>query len=374
MKIPKTVQLNYGDSPGNRNLIDAINGNMRAIVSYLRHLNIPVPDSAGVYETLQVGDTKQLTPISATPSDATITYTSSDTAIATVNSGGLVTAVAAGEVTITITGAKSGSVDGTVDIDFVIIPSTQVKLEIPATILELFLANNMDTIVDKYGINPAFVRMYPNKCWNSGFEGFNPVNLKPHYWSAGVVSPVATFNGNFSLKLTNGQACQQEQVAGVGMADPAWWSEFSPYTRVAFKAKGGPVTVSVHKLSDNSTLTLTDENGTIGTSITYASASDWSVGHRTFRVDTSVTPGKIYVKFTAGGTVYIDDVDITPDFTGKWPMLYQDGPKSLGVGAVSFNPVTGGVVLIHPVGVIPVVIFNNAYDVPVGKSTFTLVS
>jgi len=235
------------------------------------------------------------------------------------------------------------------------------------------VASNAETPVDSYGINPFFIRCYPNKCWNSGFEGFNATTLKPDYWSVGAVSPDATFNGSYSLKLTDGQVCQQEQVAGVGMADPAWWAEFTPYTRVAFKAKGDPVTVSVHKLSDDSALILTDESGNIGTSITYPSASDWVVGHRTFQVNTSGTPGKIYVKFSAGGTVYIDDVDIAPDFTGKWPMLYQDGPKSIGVGAVSFNPVTGEVVLSNVIGILPVVILEDIYESPVGQETFSLV-
>jgi len=131
MKIPKTVQLTYGDSPGNRNLINAINGNIRNIVNYLLHLDI----TARTRETLRVGETKQLA-ITATPADAALTYVSSNAAIATVSSGGLVTAIAVGEVTITTTGAKSGLTSGTMTIDFIVISNTQVKLEVSEMVVE----------------------------------------------------------------------------------------------------------------------------------------------------------------------------------------------------------------------------------------------
>lgn len=133
MKIPKTVQLTYGDSPGNRNLINVINGNIRSIVNYLLHLDIPIPDSTGVYETLRVDETKQLE-ITTTPTDATLSYASSDTAIATVSSGGLVTAVAEGQAEITITGAKSGLTSGTAVVVFKVIPADMVKVETTTTV------------------------------------------------------------------------------------------------------------------------------------------------------------------------------------------------------------------------------------------------
>lgn len=199
-----------------------------------------------------------------------------------------------------------------------------------------------EAMFDKYGINPFYIRRYPNKCWNSSFEGFDKDTKKPHFWSGGVSDSAAAYDGTYSLKLTNGEASQQEEVDGVGMADPAWWVAITPYTRVSFKQKAGPITVSVHRKSDNQALTLTDENGNTGSSITYASVLDWATGHRTFKVNTSSSPGKIYIKFVAGGDVYIDAVDIGPDFTGKWPPYYADGPKSIGAEQVAFDPAEGG--------------------------------
>lgn len=60
--------------------------------------------------TITVGATQQLTPTvaPANATDKTVTYKSSAEAIATVNASGLVTAVAEGEATITVT-TKSGA-------------------------------------------------------------------------------------------------------------------------------------------------------------------------------------------------------------------------------------------------------------------------
>ncbi|HKI75421.1 MAG TPA: Ig-like domain-containing protein [Pseudomonadales bacterium] len=86
-------------------------------------VNTPAPTVATVTlspsaVTLTAGNTQQLTATAkdasnATISGATFTYASSDTTVATVDSSGLVTAVAAGTATIT---ATSGGVDGTATI------------------------------------------------------------------------------------------------------------------------------------------------------------------------------------------------------------------------------------------------------------------
>ena len=61
-------------------------------------------------KTLEVGETQQLS-ISYTPSDATnkkVSYSSNNTGVATVNDSGLVTAVSAGNATITVTSQDGG--------------------------------------------------------------------------------------------------------------------------------------------------------------------------------------------------------------------------------------------------------------------------
>ncbi|KOP38747.1 hypothetical protein AKO67_08785 [Flavobacterium sp. VMW] len=82
--------------------------------------------------TLLVGATQQLTP-TVNPSNATnkaVTYSSSNTAVATVNSSGLVTAVAAGSATITVTtqdGAKTATCAVTVNASNIAVTSVSLS-------------------------------------------------------------------------------------------------------------------------------------------------------------------------------------------------------------------------------------------------------
>lgn len=55
--------------------------------------------------------------------------------------------------------------------------------------------------------------------------------------------------------------------------------------------------------------------------------SDYSIS---FDADSHPTCTQLAIKYTNRGadTVYIDNVMLTPDYTGKWPQMYKDGPKS----------------------------------------------
>lgn len=87
--------------------------------------------------TLEIGETAQLT-ATITPADATgeITYESSDTAVATVDENGLVTAVAAGTATITAKFAdKSATIDITVNAASV--PATGIEVSAEKTSIKV---------------------------------------------------------------------------------------------------------------------------------------------------------------------------------------------------------------------------------------------
>jgi uncharacterized protein YjdB len=95
---------------GNDNLygkLSSRNDELLRLKSYIQSLGIPVSDVAvdPATASLGVGATQQLTAI-VYPSDAddkSVTWLSSDESVATVNSSGLVTGVAAGSATITCT-------------------------------------------------------------------------------------------------------------------------------------------------------------------------------------------------------------------------------------------------------------------------------
>lgn len=82
--------------------------------------------------TLLVGATQQLTPTvaPATATNKTVTYSSGNTAVATVNTSGLITAVAAGSATITVTtqdGAKTATCAVTVNATNVAVTSVSLS-------------------------------------------------------------------------------------------------------------------------------------------------------------------------------------------------------------------------------------------------------
>lgn len=221
------------------------------------------------------------------------------------------------------------------NLDSINIDSTNIIIKSPET---------GDTIFDHYGVNPMWLKYYPNKCWNSSFEGFDETTKRPKYWSGGVSDNAATYDNTYAMKLTPGQSSQQIEEDGEGLADPAWWNHIN--TRISFKQKHGAVRVSVHRYSDNVALTLINEKGNRSTYIDYLYAVDWPAGYRTFAVENQPGTGKIYLKFTnidSTNSVYIDAVQIEPDFTGKWPSFYTHGPRSIGKTELSFETrVAGG--------------------------------
>lgn len=189
------------------------------------------------------------------------------------------------------------------------------------------------SIIDAYGIDPRFFDYFKNLVYNSSFEVFDGSGV-PLYWEGdGVSDGNSNFHGSYSLKLTAGQYMIQTDG---GAINPDWYDR--DITRVSFHRKLGQVKIQVYDETNDTYYTLTDEAGNTGSYITTAAVSNWQGS----RVSVSFDPDEaghtnctsVKIKFTnvhGSQACYIDAVMVAPDFTGKWPQLYKDGPKSVGV-------------------------------------------
>jgi hypothetical protein len=199
---------------------------------------------------------------------------------------------------------------------------------------------NVLDILDRRGLNPAFIKWFKNMCWNSSFELFDPVELVPTYWNGGASTANSNFYGTYSMKLDVGESSAQTDEARV---NPQWYATFvdadgnsCTKTRVSFHKKGGAVKLEVFDELDNA-FTITNTDKETGTYLTYAANSNWeSESYSVSLVHGANT--SIRVKFTntdGADAAYIDAVIIEPDYTGKHPSSYTDGPFSYGSGLVA---------------------------------------
>jgi hypothetical protein len=200
---------------------------------------------------------------------------------------------------------------------------------------------NQETALDEWGVNPDFVKRFPNKILNSGFEYYKPGAAPterypgtPLFWEgAGVCTTWANWEGDISLELGAGGYVEQgmfnaENHAG---ADPAWWQ--SVQTRVSFRQKGAAVRVWVKRVSDGVAYTLIDNSGETpvsGTYLDYGAAPNWEDGFRTFYLQPSPGDGRVKLCFQNMGAteVWLDATQMEPDFTGLWPSFYTPGPRN----------------------------------------------
>ena len=103
--------VSYDDYQRNwKKLLDSYNENFRILEYFLRHLpstDISIVDIeiAGEKDLKYVGETYQLL-VSVSPTDAALTYASSDDSVFTVSETGLITATGVGSATVTVTGTK----------------------------------------------------------------------------------------------------------------------------------------------------------------------------------------------------------------------------------------------------------------------------
>lgn len=86
--------------------------------------------------SMKKGETKQLT-LTLNQSDASVTYSSGSTGVATVSPSGLVTAVGNGTAVITVAAAKSGLSDGTAEVQVTVTDMSTNKVQVsvsPSTV------------------------------------------------------------------------------------------------------------------------------------------------------------------------------------------------------------------------------------------------
>ena len=193
------------------------------------------------------------------------------------------------------------------------------------------------TIVDSYGIDPIYLDYFKNMVYNSSFELLDDSG-DPLYWEGtGTATQDSNFKGSSSLALDPSEYMIQTTSA---IINPEWYEE--EQTRVSFHRKLGSVKIEVYDVTNDSYFTLTDEDGNTGLSITTPATTNWQDS----RYSVSFVPNEsghetcvaYKLKFTnehISETSYIDCVMVAPDFTGKWPQLYKDGPKSLNITEIS---------------------------------------
>lgn len=210
------------------------------------------------------------------------------------------------------------------------------------------VGSNEEVAIDQFGINPKFVKNFPNKCWNSGFENYDPVTNVPLYWEGATISPNAVWEGDVSAEIPPSGVLIQSPIGGEGLAHPEWWGYQT--TRISFRYKWGGVRVEVLRADTLENIPLVYEyteeveetlpDGTKQTKIVekeelrdfleYPFVENWDGGLVNFRFSPPVGP-RIKLKITNlsdTSSAYVDAVQIEPDFTGKWPSIYTAGPKS----------------------------------------------
>jgi uncharacterized protein YjdB len=164
----------------------------------LTNTNVAVVAVTGVSvspttSTVGIGSTQQLS-ATLTPANATnqsVTWTSSNTAVASVNATGLVTGVAAGTSTITVTTAD-GNKTATAAITVAAIPVTGVSVS-PAT-ASLYIGNTQQltaTVAPTNATNKAVT-------WSSSNTAVATVN------ASGLVTAVAAGTANITVTTQNG--------------------------------------------------------------------------------------------------------------------------------------------------------------------------
>lgn len=114
---------------------------------------VPAISLAGVPEelALSVGETAELS-YTVDPTDATVTFASDNPAIAAVSSEGLITALAAGETTLTVSAAKDGFLPAAETVQITVTEPTTISLTGLPEELAMSVA---DTLQLTFVVNPA---------------------------------------------------------------------------------------------------------------------------------------------------------------------------------------------------------------------------
>ena len=197
---------------------------------------------------------------------------------------------------------------------------------------------NGELMLDEYGIDPRFIKAFKNMIWNSSFERYDPTTKVPQFWTGGEVTSTSSFDNTNSMKLDI--AVMSEQSLSDGSynprPDPSWWD--NRQTRISFFKKGGDVQVQVFSESDYAPYELTTEDSTTQFFYNTGYSSNWEEGRYTFSFNPT-KPGRIWIRFSniGGSAAYIDAVQMEPDFNGKYPSFYTNGPYSVSADEIPLS-------------------------------------
>lgn len=226
------------------------------------------------------------------------------------------------------------------------------------------VGENNQLMLDEYGIDPRFIKAFKNLIWNSSFERYDPITKIPQYWTGGEVTPSSSFDSTHSMKLDIGKMSEQGQsVAGYNpRLDPSWW-ENRP-TRISFYKKGGDVQVQVFSEYDFTPYELIDENGDSNTYYNTGPSINWDDGRYTFSFE-PLKSGRIWIRFSniSGSAAYIDALQMEPDFNGRYPSFYTNGPFSVGANEIPLSDVWLEYIN-SPYAQTVTVEFNQRYSLP----------
>jgi hypothetical protein len=226
------------------------------------------------------------------------------------------------------------------------------------------VGENNHLMLDEYGIDPRFIKAFKNMIWNSSFERFDPTTRIPQYWTSGEATASSSFDNTHSMKLDVGQMSEQSQSSGGynPRPDPAWWD--NRRTRISFFKKGGDVQVQVFSEFDFSPFVLTDENGETKNYYNTGHSNSWEDGRYTFSFEPT-KPGRIWMRFSniGGSAAYIDAVQMEPDFNGKYPSFYTNGPYSVSADEIPLSDTWLEYINI-PYSQIISIQFNQRYTIP----------
>jgi hypothetical protein len=178
--------------------------------------------------------------------------------------------------------------------------------------------------IDEFGMDTRFIKWFKNMCNNSSFEVRNS-DGSPKYWIGGLCVNDVNFFGTWSCKLEYGETTVQEE-----RVNPTWYASMSARTRIAFHKKGGNTRVSILDVNGDPVM-LRDNSGVSAIFFDFAFNENWIAPSYTL-VCANDAHISLRLKFECIDETYdsyIDAVIIEPDYTGRRPSFYTDGPHSV---------------------------------------------
>ena len=211
--------------------------------------------------SLLVGETSTLTatvgPNSPTPDFRTVTWSSSDTSVATVSTSGVVTGVAPGSAVITVTTDEGGLTD-TCQVTVAVKPVTSVSLNKSATTIN---SGSSETLI---------ATVYPTNATNKAVTWSSSNTSVATVSDSGVVTGVAAGNATITVRTADGgftATCQvtvTESVTGVSLNKSSTTiNKGSSETLTATVAPSNATNKNVTWSSSNTSVATVNGSGTV---------------------------------------------------------------------------------------------------------------